>query len=176
MTITVAEKEHWKARIQKKISSKVEAIKRSDPEYFQDLEKQAHKVALERLEISEKYSRIDLLSGEISRLQQDLDVLKVELLDQLTGKKNTRHYGIKEEIDRIVSKYQDEEKEKLLKESKLGLEVLQLEEEKDNLLDTVWLATSPKQVRDLWEKVSELLGDETTPIQREIFTKVNVET
>jgi hypothetical protein len=29
------------------------------------------------------------------------------------------------------------------------------------------LATSPKQIKDLWSKVAELLGDETTQLQRD---------
>ena len=31
----------------------------------------------------------------------------------------------------------------------------------------IWLATSPSQVRELWTKVGELLGDEPTALERE---------
>ena len=38
--------------------------------------------------------------------------------------------------------------------------------EKVNLLDTVWLATSSSDVRALWQKVSELLGESVSPLQQ----------
>ena len=49
----------------------------------------------------------------------------------------------------------------ILAESDLGRRVLSLREEKDNLLDTVWLATSSSQIKELWEQVNSLL--EITP-------------
>ena len=36
--------------------------------------------------------------------------------------------------------------------------------ERENLLDTVWLATSGKQIKELWTKVAELLGDQPSPL------------
>jgi len=55
----------------------------------------------------------------------------------------------------------------VLAESEIGRQILALQQEKDGLLDTVWLATSPAQVRTLWAKVAELLGDEQTRLQRD---------
>ena len=49
----------------------------------------------------------------------------------------------------------------ILAESDLGRRVLSLREEKENLLDTVWLATSSSQIKELWEQVNTLL--EITP-------------
>jgi hypothetical protein len=53
----------------------------------------------------------------------------------------------------------------ILSESELGKQVLALRAEKDNLLDTVWLATSTSQVKELWEQVNSLL--QVTPTQLE---------
>ena len=47
--------------------------------------------------------------------------------------------------------------------------------EKDGLLDSVWLASSPKQIKDLWSKVAELLGDEQTQLQRDALAITPVE-
>lgn len=38
---------------------------------------------------------------------------------------------------------------------------------KEDLLDTVWLATSGAQIKELWSKVPELLGDPQTQLQHE---------
>ena len=36
-----------------------------------------------------------------------------------------------------------------------------------SLLDTVWLATSGQQIKELWKKVADLLSEEQTPLQKE---------
>ena len=46
-----------------------------------------------------------------------------------------------------------------------GRIILNLREEKENLLDTIWLATSPKEVKELWTNVSEILDDNQTQLQ-----------
>ena len=56
--------------------------------------------------------------------------------------------------------------ETLLREHDLGRQITQLRLEKENLLDTVFLATSPTQIRSLWGQVSDLLGDELSQLQR----------
>ncbi|MFM9962951.1 MAG: hypothetical protein ACKV2Q_17220 [Planctomycetaceae bacterium] len=48
----------------------------------------------------------------------------------------------------------------MLADCEIGRRILTLRREKESLLDCVWLASSPIQVRELWSKVSELLGDE----------------
>ena len=52
----------------------------------------------------------------------------------------------------------------------LGRQVLKLRAEKENLLDVIWLATSSRQVRQLWTKVAELLGEEPTHLEREALS------
>ena len=58
-------------------------------------------------------------------------------------------------------------RDQFLAEDPVGREIARWEAERENLLDTVWLATSPAQVRALWTKVGELLGDVPTPLERE---------
>jgi hypothetical protein len=61
--------------------------------------------------------------------------------------------------------------EELLAETPLGQQILKLRAEKEALLDTVWLATSSSQIRDLWSRVSVVLGEEETPLQRQILSQ-----
>ncbi len=65
--------------------------------------------------------------------------------------------------------------DELLVESELGQLVLKLRQEKEYLLDTVWLACSAKQIKELWGKVAELLNDEQTQLQRAALTIAPVE-
>ena len=41
-----------------------------------------------------------------------------------------------------------------------------MREEKDNLLDTVWLATSSSQIKELWEQANTLLAVKPTVLEQ----------
>jgi len=70
-----------------------------------------------------------------------------------------------EEVKSAVAKRQKAHEDELLGECDTGREVLRLRQEQEDLLDTVWLASSPSQLKTLWSKVNALLG--TTPTQLE---------
>jgi hypothetical protein len=70
-------------------------------------------------------------------------------------------------VENAVSRRQAVFEDQLLADAEAGRKILALRQEKEDLLDTVWLATSPAQVRQLWQKVGELLGDELTQLQRD---------
>ena len=55
--------------------------------------------------------------------------------------------------------------EDILLESDLGKRILALREEKDNLLDTVWLATTCGQIKELWEQVNAFLEIKPTSLE-----------
>ena len=71
------------------------------------------------------------------------------------------------EVDNAVKRRKAIHADELLAESELGQQVLTLRQEKDELLDVVWLATSGTEIRQLWQKVVELLGDEQTQLQKD---------
>jgi hypothetical protein len=49
----------------------------------------------------------------------------------------------------------------------IGREIARREAERENLLDTVRLATSPTAIKQQWTKVGALLGDEPSALERE---------
>lgn len=55
----------------------------------------------------------------------------------------------------------------LLDRHPLGRQVLHLEQEKEELLDTVWLATSPSQIKQLWAKFAEVLQWDPPELQKQ---------
>jgi hypothetical protein len=71
------------------------------------------------------------------------------------------------EISNAIQRRQTIHEDELLAEDPLGQQILHLRQEKDNLLDTIWLASSPQQIKELWKKVVDLLGDEQTALQKE---------
>ena len=92
--------------------------------------------------------------------------LTVFRLYKLTGR--TRYYGrYNNEVDQAIDKRKGVIEDELLAENDLGRQILKLRQERESLLDAIWLATSPKQVKDLWSKVADLLGDEPTQLERD---------
>jgi len=65
----------------------------------------------------------------------------------------------------MISDRQGVYEQELLNESPLGKKVLTLRREQEELLDTVWLAKSPVQIKNLWNQVSQLLGQRITDLQ-----------
>jgi hypothetical protein len=54
----------------------------------------------------------------------------------------------------------------LLAECAPGRELLELEEERERVLETVLFANSAEQLQALWQRLSERLGEPATPLQR----------
>ena len=42
-----------------------------------------------------------------------------------------------------------------------------MRQEQEELTDVVWLATSPREIKTLWSKVTELMEDDATRLQQE---------
>ena len=71
------------------------------------------------------------------------------------------------EAAEAIARRQAAHQDQLLADDPVGREVSRLGAEKEGLLDTVWLAASPAQIKQLWAQVGALLGDETTRLERE---------
>ena len=78
-------------------------------------------------------------------------------------------YRYDHEVANAVQLRRAVHEEELLAESERGRKILELRREKEDLLDTVWLACSIKQVKDLWQRVAEVLNDQPTPLQRDVL-------
>lgn len=177
--LTVKEKEHWKDRIERRIEKQIEARCSDKPGFMDGIHEAARKRALESLGVARLQSRLD----QIQRQEESLDAKQTrtqkEMIAILRGipvRQVTKDlWRFKEDIESAVSKRQLVHEDELLAETDRGREILNLRTEKENLLDTVWLATSPKQIKDLWEKVDELLGGPQTSLQREALAMDPIE-
>jgi hypothetical protein len=79
-----------------------------------------------------------------------------------------RYYGsLDPEVNAAITRRQALHEDEILAGHELGRQVVGIRAEKDRLLDVIWLATSPVQVRQLWTRVGELIGDEPTQLERE---------
>jgi hypothetical protein len=171
-SLTVTEKEHWKERIAKKIDKKIEVIAAADPGLLERLAGQARQRALRSLGLAEMQAELDALATqekELERRQRRAHRAMLAVVRRVPIEEVEEfHYSAQHrEVGLAIDKRQAVHEEELLAEDERGKEILRLRREKDNLLDTVWLATSSQQIKDLWQKVVELLGDEQTHLEKE---------
>ncbi len=76
-------------------------------------------------------------------------------------------YSLKIDVDMKLQELKRTCIDELMKTDPLGQQISALESEQENLLDTVWLATSPIQIKELWGKMSEMLGQTPSKLQQD---------
>lgn len=169
MAITLPEKNHWKSRIEQKIDERIETIRRGDPELFQSIKNRARSVALNNLGIEAKFTRLTELEATQSRISQEIHELERAIYAKAVGT-GLYTYRAEEEVNKALDAHAGDVEAELLGQHEPGREILRLRAEKNNFLDTLWLATSPQHVRTMWEGLVRLLGEEATAIQKDILS------
>jgi hypothetical protein len=170
--LTVAEKTHWRDRIQARIDRRIEAITAGDPGLMERVRHEARGRALESLGLDRFQEELDRIAGQRAELDRRDTQIRKEMLATVRGVAvddldcYTRVHD-HPEIRAAITKRQAVHEEELLATHDPGRQVLKLRAEKENLLDVIWLATSPVQVRQLWTRVADLLGVEPTQLERE---------
>lgn len=173
MGLTVVEKEHWKERIAKRIDKRVETlVAKQDPTFLQTVAEQARQKAYESLSISAQQQELDAIEKQKQDIERRERRLKAEQRSTINGKtveeelERGGYYGSHDhEVESAVKARANALEADILAGSDLGKQVLVLREEKENLLDTVWLATCAKQIKELWEQVNALLELKPTALE-----------
>jgi len=168
MAITVKEKEHWKERISRKIDQAIDDLcAKHDPGFREQIRLTARQRAVESLGITESQSRL----AEIKSVKEALDVEEKALFRTMASQVVKSEYSLdsvysqKNVIDSAIRDRQRIHEKELFAADPLGQQILQLQLEQEDLLDTVWLATSPVQIKQLWNRVAEILHQQPTKLQ-----------
>jgi hypothetical protein len=172
MGLTVAERTHWKERIEARINRRIEAVLAGEPGLMDRIRAAARGRALASLGLADFQAELDEIAAQKEVLERRERQAHRAMLARVRGVAIDRieevYYGRHEtEVTRAVSQRQSVHEDELLAEHDVGRQVLRLRAEKDRLLDTVWLACSTARIRQLWGKVGALLGDEPTELERE---------
>ncbi len=176
--LSVTEKNHWRDRIAARIDKATERVRARHPGLFDRVRRKAHAEALRSLGLAEAYAELESIraaEAELARRKKQAQRAMVAALrgipiDEAPDNINARfgpELPLPYEAAEAISHRQATHRDRLLADDPVGREIARLEAEKDNLLDTVWLAASPAQIKQLWTKVGELLGDEPTALERE---------
>jgi hypothetical protein len=135
------------------------------------IKEEARQRALDSLGLGPHQAQLDQIEQEEEALTKRKRQAQWAMLAQLRGvppeNLDDHYYHHDVEVADAISKREAVHEDQLLAEDEAGRKILQLRQEKDDLLDTVWLATSATQIKQLWAKVAELLGDESTQLQRD---------
>ncbi len=134
--LTVAEKEHWKNRIARRIDKRIEAITAGDPNFFDRIERDARRRALESLGLAEYQTELDDIERQKEALGKREKRLHKAMLAKIRGIEpddlddyySYRHHS---EVDNAVKRRKAVHEDELLAESELGQQVLKLRQEKD---------------------------------------------
>ncbi|MCC7336557.1 MAG: hypothetical protein IT422_15815 [Pirellulaceae bacterium] len=171
--LTVTEKEHWKSRIEKRINKAIEVLESSNAEHFASIRTKAMDAALKELNIEKLAANRDRLKEERKLLESELEdaeaAIEIAILGEVERKKLGTYYS-RNATEQKIKRSTEIVEERLLADGGPGSELLRLREERESLLDTVWLATSSKQIRDLWCRVGEVLGEAPTKIQEQLLS------
>jgi hypothetical protein len=172
MALTVTEKEHWKDRIARRIEKRIEAIFAEEPNLEDRIQRESRQRALSSLGLSDLQSELD----EIEKQQEALEKREREINNAILARvrgvpvseiDDYASYLHDNEVSNAVKRRQAVHEDELLAENERGQEIIRLRQEQEDLLDTVWLATSGAQIKELWSKMAELLNDPQTQLQRE---------
>ena len=182
-SLTLGERNHWRERIAKRIDQRIETlVAKEDPLLLQRVAEQARARAHESLGIDaqqREYEDIQKQKEEIERRERRLRAEQRAIINGTSVEVEIERGGsygrYDHEVDSAVSARAKALEADILAESDLGKRVLSLRAEKDNVLDTVWLATSSSQIKELWEQVNALLEITPTALEEKALQIAPVE-
>jgi hypothetical protein len=172
-TLTVREKEHWKERFTRTVDQAAETLLATEEPNYRDRQRaKARRLALESLGIAKLHEQLDELATQERDIRSKRAAIFGEMLATACGIVNEKPYSgaysdVPYQVSAAISRRQALHEREVMAGDELGRKLLLLDKEKEELLDTVWLATSGKQIKQLWKKVGEVLGQESTPFQQE---------
>ena len=176
MPLTLSERDHWKSRIAKRIDQRIETlVSRQDPTLLQRTAGHARARAYESLGIAAQQQGLEQIQRQREELKDREQRLEAEQRAVLRGttpdEELARTYSSYDNtVEATVQARADALEGDILAESELGRQVIALRAEKNNLLDTVWLATSSSQIKELWEQVNALLERAPTVLEEKALS------
>ncbi|QDV26051.1 hypothetical protein [Aureliella helgolandensis] len=169
MSITVKEKEHWKERIGRRIDLAIEELEsKEDPGFRKRIQQSAEERAWKSLGLDKLREEYKRLAQEVSQIDEKRAQIAAEMMKQVgsTAAPHSYRNDPPFEVQTCVSRRREVHEKELLAENPLGQKILHLQREKDELLDTVWLATSSSQIKELWGSFAKLLSWEPSELQK----------
>ena len=178
--LTMKEKEQWNERMSNKITKAVEQlVEMHEPDYFDRIDKEADRIVCEsfgltdqRAELARQAAECERLTEELRRAESERKTTVFHMLKTLAKTQEDRA-----EFRRVAGEYELEariefekakRRPKLMADDGLGRRILELQSEQEQMIDTILLATTSKQLRELWVTVSQRLEQPLTAFQSKL--------
>lgn len=172
--LTVTEKNHWKERITKKLDRAIDRLWAEEAGLKSRLTEKARKLVREKYpdlpfaELEEVENRQSQLLKETESLEARKIAMSRTILQKLSRSSATySDYHIRDSFKKLMEKMESVELQEVMETDPIGRQIKELENEKEELLDTVWLATSSAQVKQLWSRFLTVLDEKPTQMQKE---------
>ena len=167
--VTISEKEYWRARIEKRVEQRLEAISAKEPYFWERLQRESRHRTLASLGLLEWQEELDAIERQLVLLENRRRQIERAMLAHVRGVaandiddyENHRH---RREVDQAIARRQVVHQNELLAETEIGQHILKLRKGKETLVDFLWLATAPMQIQDHWSKVALLLNEEQSSL------------
>jgi hypothetical protein len=174
-SLTSAVIQYWTQRLAHRIDQKIDALAAAEPGLLERLSAQARQRALHSLGLEQLQTELDALvaqkqQGEQRQRRAHPDMLAVLRRQLLEAGTHVADEAMPAEIRQAIQQRQASHEQELFAADARGQHILRLRRERDNLQDTVWLASSPAGLRQLWAKVLHVLDEEPTALQRQALT------
>ena len=145
--LTVTEKSHWKDRIARRIDKRIELIAAREPNLMDRVQREAQENALASLGLTALRAELDTIDEQKLELDSHQERAHRAMLAAVrrTAVENVSesHLGyLHHEVVNAIERREKVHEDELLAKDPVGQEILRLRQEKENLLDTVWLARS----------------------------------
>jgi hypothetical protein len=180
--LTVTEKQHWKNRITKKLDRAMDRLWSKQTGLKASFTAQAEQMVENRFtdlsfaEVRESEKSIKEAEARLKVLEKECIELKRCVLHGLSEQQEfCSDYLVGNQYVIALRKKVEAEMAEVMAAHPIGCKILELEREKEELLDTIWLATSNVQLKSLWTRFAELINEAPTSMQSEAIALLPVE-
>lgn len=169
MGLSVTEKQNIKEIIEERIDREIERIQTENKPAADSIKEEARTQTLTALNITDHMSELMSIKEQLAELGEQKKQLENRILEMLGVDMRKANYGYgassEQAIEsKIASASRSYEKKLLTAHPILG-KIVTLRQEKDNLLQSVWIATSNVQVKQLFDMVNQLLASVPTELE-----------
>ncbi len=171
--ISYSERTEWKSRIEKRFQAAIDNFKASTSLDWEEVNDKAKQKAHECLGISEWTKQVENIEATVTKLEAEKEAIENAMYQQVLGEKLSPsryrgHYSCR--FIEVAQARINQIRQELLIEHPEGQQLVALEREKEAVLDTILLASSSRELRSLWSRVSDALGESPTALQAQILT------
>ena len=177
-SITVAEREHWAGMIEEKLNGEIKKIELMNKGALSALQQESEIKAIKKLGIEKLLKNFQMQVKAVEYAEASRNKAGAALIRRLEGECAGNEYYDKSadmQARKCINEVSKVILADLMDKHPIGKQIRDLEREKSELSNAVWIATSNKKVVDLYsELTSKLCGYDVTTAEAEALDIANI--